>query len=196
MISDSSASTSTGVEDDFEKEELSVQKWDLRQAKPDRIAFDKNSPREGLRSLAIHVDGGLRQDFVDEEDEEGSILRYSLIEPSGFGRTGKPCFDNLKITERPIHRNEIRVADPLQRLFGEEHIYTFSFRLEGDIPSCGSTRWVIGQWKQTNRYIPFLAQRFDNGVFHVTVQDEHCSCRVTKAPGDPDRLTDLKEPLI
>lgn len=31
-----------------------------------------------------------------------------------------------------------------------------------------------------------MAQRFDNGVFHVSVQDGDCRCYVALAPGDPD----------
>ena len=47
-----------------------------------------------------------------------------------------------------------------------------------------SVRWVIAQWKQepvSPAYkdpSPVLAQRFDDGVLHVTVQDEDCRCRV------------------
>ena len=29
---------------------------------------------------------------------------------------------------------------------------------------------------------PFLAQRFDAGILHVTIQDEHCRCLVASAP--------------
>ena len=51
-----------------------------------------------------------------------------------------------------------------------------------------SVRWVIAQWKQepiSPAYpdaSPVLAQRFDDGVLHVTVQDEDCRCRVASAP--------------
>ncbi len=33
---------------------------------------------------------------------------------------------------------------------------------------------------------PYFAQRFDNGVLHVTVQNGRCRCMIAKAPGDPD----------
>jgi hypothetical protein len=58
-----------------------------------------------------------------------------------------------------------------------------------------SIRWVTAQWKQEplsdvyqqefgNEWgpSPFLAQRFDDGILHVTVQDEHCRCIVASAP--------------
>ena len=51
-----------------------------------------------------------------------------------------------------------------------------------------SVRWVTAQWKQepvSPAYkdpSPVLAQRFDDGVLHVTVQDEDCRCRVASAP--------------
>jgi hypothetical protein len=47
---------------------------------------------------------------------------------------------------------------------------------------------VIAQWKEPDGDSPFLAQRYDNGVLHVTVQNDHCRCVVAKAGGDPDRL--------
>jgi hypothetical protein len=66
-----------------------------------------------------------------------------------------------------------------------------------------SIRWVIAQWKQeplSDSYerqfgkgegpSPFLAQRFDDGVLHVTVQDQYCRCRVASAP-KPDGSTDV-----
>ncbi len=55
-----------------------------------------------------------------------------------------------------------------------------------------SIRWVTAQWKdepvlynEGEHPSPFLAQRFDDGVLHVTVQDEHCRCKVASAP-NPD----------
>ena len=59
---------------------------------------------------------------------------------------------------------------------------------------CNSIRWVTAQWKHEPVHkdygqtmpkgwgpSPYLAQRFDDGVLHVTVQDEHCRCAVASA---------------
>lgn len=81
-------------------------------------------------------------------------------------------------------RNEIREAADLQQPFGTDVWYGFSFKVEGEVPSEGSQRWVIGQWKQTGDGSPVLAQRFDNGVFHVTIQDGDCRILLAQAPGD------------
>ena len=85
-------------------------------------------------------------------------------------------------------RNEIRIANHLRLRFGAEAWYSFSFKIVGDISEHGSMRWVIGQWKQESDGSPFLAQRYDNGVFHITVQDNDCRVIVAQAGGHPDGL--------
>jgi hypothetical protein len=85
-------------------------------------------------------------------------------------------------------RNEIRESSNYRTVFGEECWYAFRFRIEGDIPALGSQRWVIGQWKQQNGYSPFLAQRFDNGVFHITVESGEQRVLLAKADGDPQQV--------
>ncbi len=85
-------------------------------------------------------------------------------------------------------RNEVRIANRLRLQFGEEAWYGFSFKIAGEISEHGSTRWVIGQWKQESNGSPFLAQRYDNGVFHITVQDNDCRIIVAQADGHPDGL--------
>ena len=84
------------------------------------------------------------------------------------------------------HKHEIRIANELRCRFGREMWYSFSFRVEGDYPRAGSTRWVVGQWKEENKASPFLAQRFDNGVFHITVQSNDQREVIAAAPGDYD----------
>ena len=82
-------------------------------------------------------------------------------------------------------REEIRTAPGLHCPFGSDLWYRFSFRVEGETSQMGSNRWVIGQWKQEGDGSPFLAQRFDNRVFHITVQDNNCRITIAKAQGDP-----------
>ena len=66
--------------------------------------------------------------------------------------------------------SEIREA-PEQRLnFGDDAWYAFSFRIDGRSPVTGDQRWQIGGWKQETDGSPFLAQRFDSGVFHITLE--------------------------
>lgn len=67
-------------------------------------------------------------------------------------------------------RIELREAERHRLPFGEERWYGFSFRMEGQPPASGSQRWVIAAWKQEADGSPFLAQRFDQGVFHITLE--------------------------
>jgi hypothetical protein len=85
-------------------------------------------------------------------------------------------------------RNEVRESSNYRTMFGDECWYAFRFRIEGDFPTTGSQRWVIGQWKQQNGFSPFLAQRFDNGVFHITVESGQQRVLLAKAEGDPEQV--------
>jgi hypothetical protein len=93
-------------------------------------------------------------------------------------------------------RQEIRVQRNKAHPATERYIYEIRFRMPASVvDQTNSIRWVIGQWKQDResaKYAaaikswggasPFLAQRYDDGVLHVTVQDEHCRCMVASAP--------------
>jgi len=76
---------------------------------------------------------------------------------------------------------------------GRDVWFAFSFRVEGDIPQVGSSRTVIGQWKAPGDVSPYVAQRFDNGVFHITVQDNETRRVIASAEGDPDRLRAVQQ---
>lgn len=97
------------------------------------------------------------------------------------GDGGDQCGDGCQ-------RAELRTIRSSWPPFGQEMWYQFSFRMEGDIPTIGSARSVIGQWKGPHDNSPMLAQRFDNGVFHITVQDNENRRVVASAEGNPDDI--------
>ena len=70
----------------------------------------------------------------------------------------------------PCQRNEVRVRQDRQISFGTEAWYGFSFRVDGTVDPKDSNRLVIGQWKEQSEGSPFIAQRFDNRIFRITVQ--------------------------
>ncbi|MFE0753033.1 heparin lyase I family protein [Inquilinus sp. NPDC058860] len=53
---------------------------------------------------------------------------------------------------------------------GAESWFGFSFRIDGPAATADGNRLVIGQWKQSGSRSPFLAQRFKNGAFHLTIE--------------------------
>ena len=102
-----------------------------------------------------------------------------------------------------IQRQELRLQKPYQHEVDKPHRYSMRFRMPANVEDrSNSIRWVIAQWKQEplsdsdktqfekgEGPSPFLAQRFDDGVLHITVQDEYCRCKVASAP-NPDGSTD------
>jgi hypothetical protein len=81
--------------------------------------------------------------------------------------------------------SEVREAPAARLPFGSDVWYGFSFRIEGQAAMTGSSRWQIGGWKQESNGSPFLAQRFDNGVFHITLESGTSRVFVATAAGDP-----------
>jgi hypothetical protein len=95
-----------------------------------------------------------------------------------------------------IQRQELRLQDTIRHEAGQSVRYALRLRLPARIEDeVGSLRWVTAQWKEeplSPAYAqelgqgwgpsPFLAQRFDDGVLHITVQDEHCRCLLASAP--------------
>ena len=94
-----------------------------------------------------------------------------------------------------IQRQELRLHKSYAHAADQPYLYSLRFRMPAEIEDrTSSIRWVIAQWKQepvSDAYdvlgknwgpSPFLAQRFDDGVLHVTVQDEHCRCKIASAP--------------
>ena len=92
---------------------------------------------------------------------------------------------------RPCQRNEIRVRKDRQIPFGTEAWYGFSFRIDGYVDPRDSNRLVIGQWKEQSGGSPFVAQRFDNRIFRVTVQDNECRAVIAETPGGSGRFGEL-----
>jgi hypothetical protein len=91
-----------------------------------------------------------------------------------------------------MQRQEVRFLKKYRHVFDEPYSYGIRFKMPATIQDrTNSLRWVIVQWKHNtdqNHYgagfspSPFLAQRFDDGVHHITIQDEHCRCMVASAP--------------
>lgn len=102
------------------------------------------------------------------------------------GQRGKSPED----AKNMIERAELRESDRNWPVWGETVWYGFSFRVEGDIPAPDSPRTMIGQWKSPGDDSPFFAQRYDNGIFHITVQDGPARRTVACAPGNPHETSE------
>jgi Polysaccharide lyase len=92
-------------------------------------------------------------------------------------------------------RAEIWESDRLVQPLGTEVWYRFSMFIDPAVRE-SSNRLVIGQWKQSGRRSPIVAQRFKGRTFAITVRQdndapdrdpEHGECRVVVAT-DPDAV--------
>lgn len=71
---------------------------------------------------------------------------------------------DYKTTERV----ELKEKDEFHSPLDVENLYKFSFLIPRNFP-LENTRLVIGQWKQSGRNSPLIAQRYVDGVFYVTL---------------------------
>ena len=143
--------------------------------------FDKKPLVEGWSTKQIRED---QLDYV----AGGRCGAGSVIVTVREGDVGDSC-------DHECQRAEVRTAKQIWPRFGDEVWFAFSFRVDGDVPLTGSARSVIGQWKGPGDYSPMIAQRFDNGVFHITVQDNEVRRVVASASGDPDKVLQAQRHL-
>jgi hypothetical protein len=192
--------SATEIFDDFENVSSSFEQWDDRQADRSLLMFMKEPKGERIY-LLNRIDG------IREHDDHGPVcpndepLAPSCILPLKSAYAEPNCPIPEQRNGIIIHqRNELRLRNSQINFHPADipHWYSISFKLAGaegdEIPSCGSLRWVIAQWKYTElgctaNASPFLAQRFDNGILHVTVEDGMCRCMIASAQGDPYQKT-------
>ncbi len=75
-------------------------------------------------------------------------------------------------------RAELQIMKKQALRYGSDSWYAFSFRIRGQVADTGSHRTVIGQWKGQGNDSPFVAQRYDDGIFHITVEAADGRCFV------------------
>jgi len=84
--------------------------------------------------------------------------------------------------------SEIREANNIRLKFGEDAWYAYSFKISGHGGDNVHTRWQLGGWKQETDGSPFISQRFDNGVFHITLESDQSRVLIATAQGKADNF--------
>jgi hypothetical protein len=140
--------------------------------------------------------------FVADFPGSTDTLTSSLVSPSGKSwKPTKPQPDRYctpEILERIkgveeelcIQRQELRLQSDLEKEVSVPQWFSFRIKLPAKVfNDKDSIRWVTAQWKgepakKTDGVAPspFLAQRYDDGVLNVTVQNRACRCLVASAP--------------
>lgn len=147
----------------------------------------------------------LKDNFDGEKlDKTKWAVKQVRDDQIAFAAAGR-CGGGIEITVREsdggnqcdtdCQRAELRTIRSSWPIFGDEVWYKFSFKVSGDIAEIGSRRFVIGQWKGPGDGSPMLAQRFDNGIFHITVQDNDVRYVIASAEGDSDAIVSARQHL-
>ncbi|RMC64877.1 heparin lyase I family protein [Sinorhizobium meliloti] len=115
--------------------------------------------------------------------------------PAAIAATVKQNDGGTACGDEDCQRAELRTIKTSWPKFGDEVWYSFSFRAEGQVAPTGSHRLVIGQWKGPGDDSPMIAQRFDDGVFYITVQDNDIRRVVASAAEKPGETLAAQEIL-
>lgn len=184
----------TERKDDFDDEATSRTIWDFCQADPQKLKFERESQEPGtfLRN---------RVNASSTNPNCGREVAREKLGPSAVGPLREEC--PAKSKGRGIQRSELRFKNRDDWHQSDvSHWYTINFKILGaegnQLPNCGSQRWVNAQWKYEDlgpNISPFLAQRFDNGVLYITVEDGYCRCVIAKGPGDHDKTLASQNPF-
>lgn len=153
----------------------------------------------GLAALTGIAQAGSLRDNFNKRALELKTWSVGQIQPSQFGfeQPGRCGGAALRITMKPsdagsgceaCQRAEVQLAQQHQPPYGEEVWYAFSFRTAGDVPRYDTGGTIITQFKAPGDTSPFLAQRLDNGVFQITVEDNGIRRLIAKSEGDPEML--------
>jgi Polysaccharide lyase len=105
----------------------------------------------------------------------GTAGAVSIVTTDADG--GNDC----PLEEMPVggcQRAELQVTKKQALPYGSDSWYAFSFRIRGQVSASGSHRTVIGQWKGPGNDSPFVAQRFDDGIFTISVEAADGRCFV------------------
>ncbi len=143
----------------------------------------------------------IRSDLWDLKDIRRD--QYGFVAP---GRCGNDRAVAVRIDELTggsncgagelCQRAEIRENPKRWIRFGDEAWYGFSFRVRGEYPDDGlSARWILAQFKEQTDESPFLALRFDDGVFHITVQDDAQRFTIASAQHTTEQLKTFRAEL-
>ena len=193
LIAAAPHANATDRRDDFDERQYTFKLWDLCQAQEKLLWFEKGKrdPKSYLRDRinASSVDKGCGKKAATAERIGPSLTSPSNLVRRSLGDCEQQGGEGVN------QRNEFRFRDRNDwHDANTAHWYTLRFKLSGaeddKIPECGSNRWVTAQWKYVAlgaNDSPFLAQRFDNGILHVTVEDGYCRCMIAKGPGDPNK---------
>lgn len=162
---------------------------------------NKMTEAHGTLSDDPHCQPGQSTTTVQDPLESREDFGPSLVAQPQFPTSADtlPCHSGIRHSNgcEYVQRNELRLrgSDHVHAT-DQTHWYQVRFKTPGPVFQCGSARAITAQWKYdppgwpTTRPSPspFVAQRFDNGVLHVSVQVDDCRCLIAKADGDPDAL--------
>jgi len=166
-----------------------------------REDFEAWRPAESPVQLCHRPENGFA--VADDPGRGGKALSLSLRDPGAARREPaagpvpwQGCLDpaNPKAPYLQPNRDRADVweAESLRLPFGSDVWYGFRMRIDGRVGTDDGVRLVVGQWKGWGDASPFVAQRFKNRRFHITIQNDAApedgggECRILLAyQGEP-----------
>lgn len=152
----------------------------------------------GVRELA-HATGLLTDDFegarISKNWSRSHLIANEAWLDKKIVRSGHQSLA-LKISKSDFNkscqcqRNEIREAKAVQLDFGTNAWYRFSIKVDkgGKVPE---KRWMLASWKQDGNGSPFLAFRYDRGVFYITLESSGVRVLLASSLLDARMIFDL-----
>lgn len=152
-------------------------------------------------SQIIKAEPLIKDDF---ENDHLNLSNWSLVHmpekrhwiDSNLRRNGKSALA-IRVKGYDIDKrcncqvSEIREANKVRLKFGDDAWYAYSFRISGNGGNTVHTRWQLGGWKQETDGSPFVSQRFDNGVFHITIESGKSRVLIATAQGKADNFISI-----
>ena len=156
----SSPTAAQTMRDDFAGPDFAVENWFPCQRDENELSIVA-VPDRGFNAAKLLVRP--RHDLVASANPALSLGH------AGCRREAEPDYVAGPFEERA----ELWEADAQLLKFGTEVWYRFAMYIDPALAAVRVGRVVIGQWKQEGGHSPFLAQRFVNGQFVITIEQDN-----------------------
>jgi len=132
--------------------------------------FGDHSWASALEALKDNFDGPQLSEIWNDKAASKSRVSFKTSVGAGNRALALSVKESDFDSDCECQRTEIREAENVQPDFGSDLWYRFKLRLSDLSGGFDTSRWMLGAWKQEVEGSPFLALRFEGGVFYITLE--------------------------